>query len=55
MNLKVDVSVTEMDYSNEPSTLPKFEDPKTIPSLGIGGEVAGNPAAIPQVLSHLSF
>ncbi|KAF4626245.1 hypothetical protein G7Y89_g11919 [Cudoniella acicularis] len=49
MNLKVDVSVTEMDYSNDASAPPKFENPDKIPSLGIGGDDAEGPAPIPQV------
>ncbi|KAK2745949.1 hypothetical protein FQN55_006021 [Onygenales sp. PD_40] len=38
MNLKVAVSRTKMNYSNDPNTPPKFDDPQIIPSLGIGGE-----------------
>ena len=37
MNLKVDVSQTKMTYSYNSSATPEFDDPKKIPSLGIGG------------------
>lgn len=34
MNLKVDISVTEMLYSEDPQAVPEFEEPEIIPTLG---------------------
>lgn len=47
MNLKVSVSQTKMEYSNDSSIPTKFDDPRIFPSLGIGGEDAGVPAPTP--------
>ncbi|KAL3472854.1 hypothetical protein BJX99DRAFT_261920 [Aspergillus californicus] len=34
MNLNVDISVTEMSYSEDPRAVPQFEEPEIIPTLG---------------------
>ncbi|KLJ11736.1 hypothetical protein EMPG_09647 [Blastomyces silverae] len=52
LNLKVTVSQTRMEYSNDPSIPTTFEDPQIIPSLGISPEAAGVPAATPGVSAN---
>ncbi|OJD26241.1 hypothetical protein ACJ73_02377 [Blastomyces percursus] len=47
LNLKVSVSQTKMEYSNDPSIPTTFDDPQIIPSLGISPEAAGIPAPTP--------
>ncbi|KAL2373098.1 hypothetical protein RJZ57_002435 [Blastomyces gilchristii] len=51
LNLKVSVSQTRMEYSNDPSIPTTFDDPQIIPSLGISPEAAGVPA--PTLITQL--
>ncbi|EGC49733.1 tyrosinase [Histoplasma capsulatum var. duboisii H88] len=56
MNLKISVSRTRMRYSNDPSIITRFDDPETIPSLGIDTEIASVPATISGgITNHVSF
>ena len=44
LNLKVDVSVSKMEYPKDPDAPPIVDDPQVIPSLSIGREDDGNDA-----------